>query len=103
VRGFADPDLRVMWCDGLVPEQYDLRSAEPRITGRAYFGASGQEPCRFTLLVGDSVSATAHLDWVSLLPDEGVTGWLTPRPTEQRLIVAPLCQDRQDPRPAHAS
>jgi len=41
-RGFADHALRSYWCDGLIPEEYDLVGAERRITGVAFCGRSGQ-------------------------------------------------------------
>jgi hypothetical protein len=41
-KGFADRGLRLHWCDGLLPEQYDLAGAERRITGVALCGRSGQ-------------------------------------------------------------
>jgi len=47
--GFADRQLRFYWCDGLVPDDYDLTGAEPHVSGVAYCGQSGQERWRFTL------------------------------------------------------
>ena len=41
--GFADRQLRHYWCDGLVPEEYDLAGAEPHINGVAY-GPGGELP-----------------------------------------------------------
>jgi hypothetical protein len=42
--GFADRQLPYHWCDGLVPEEYDLAGTEPQIRGVAWCGPSGQEP-----------------------------------------------------------
>ncbi len=40
--GFADRRLRYYWCDGLVPEEYDLTSAERQISGVAWCGQAGR-------------------------------------------------------------
>jgi hypothetical protein len=94
--GFKDGDLRANWCDGLVPDEYDLRSGQPAIRGMAYCGHSGQERWRFTLLLGDDVGSRPDIDWTSLLPADDVTGWLTPRLRDRVLILDPLaaCPDR---------
>jgi hypothetical protein len=89
-RGFEDARLRFIWCDGLIPEEYDLRADEPCVRGRAYCGMSGQEIWQFTLLIGASVNSPAQIDWPSLLPADDVTGWLTPHLRERTLILDPL-------------
>lgn len=76
--GFADRRMRHYWCDGLVPEEYDLADAEPQIRGLAWCGPSGQEPWRFTLEVGRETVAGGRIDWATLLPDDELTGWLVP-------------------------
>jgi hypothetical protein len=93
--GFEDRLLRNYWCDGLVPDEYDLQSDEPCIRGRAYCGQSGQERWRFTLLIGNSVGSPADIHWPSLLPADDVTGWLSPLPRDRVLILDPLsaCRD----------
>ena len=55
--GFEDGLLRRHWCDGLVPDLYDLQAEEPCIRGLAYCGRSGQERWRFTLLIGASAGS----------------------------------------------
>ena len=83
--GFEDQHLRSLWCDGLVPEEYDLRSERPCIRGTAYCGQTGQDRWRFTLLV----DVRGTIDWGALLPSEAVTGWLSVHPRERALIVDP--------------
>jgi hypothetical protein len=83
--GFEDQQLRSLWCDGLVPEEYDLRCDRPCIRGTAYCGQTGQDRWRFTLLVSDR----GTIDWSALLPSESVTGWLSVHPRERALIVDP--------------
>jgi hypothetical protein len=87
--GFEDRHLRSMWCDGLVPEVYDLQAEQPCIQGLAFCGKSGQERWRFTLLLGTNVTSPEQIDWQSLLPAGDVTGWLSPHPRERTLILDP--------------
>ena len=82
--GFADRQLRSCWCDGLIPEEYDLAGTEPRISGVAFCGPSGQERWRFTLVVGKEAASPRQVDWSALLPSDRLTGWLADtRPPEQ--------------------
>jgi len=87
--GFEDKGLRSHWCDGLIPEHYDLQAEEPGVRGTAFCGQSGQERWRFVLLIGSSANSPAEVDWSSLLPPEDVTGWLSPHRHERTLIIDP--------------
>lgn len=90
--GFADLRLRFYWCDGLVPEDYELASAEPRISGAAWIGQKGQarqEPWRFSLVVGLEGASPGQIDWSTLLPRDRLTGWLTPDPQKKTLRIDP--------------
>ena len=87
--GFEDQVLRSLWCDGLVPEEYDLRADTPCIRGTAYCGQSGQDRWRFTLLLGLPGQRDRQIDWSALLPAEELTGWLSVHPRERALIVDP--------------
>jgi hypothetical protein len=87
--GFEDKGLRSHWCDGLIPEEYDLQADEPCIRGIAFCGPNGQERWRFTLLVGSRADAPAEIDWTALLPADDVTGWLSPHRRDWRLIIDP--------------
>ncbi|GIH03871.1 hypothetical protein Rhe02_19380 [Rhizocola hellebori] len=78
-----------MWCDGLIPEIYDLQGDPPGVHGRAYCGPSGQEHWQFTLLIGDGVNTAEDIDWLSLLPPAEVTGWLSPHIRDRRLVIEP--------------
>ena len=88
--GFEDPHLRYMWCDGLIPDEYDLHADEPCIRGLAYCGHGGQERWRFTLRLGTNVTSREQIDWQSLRPASDVTGWLSPHPHERMLILDPF-------------
>jgi hypothetical protein len=87
--GFEDRILRNLWCDGLIPEEYDLQADGPRIRGTARCGPSGQDLWEFTLLIGSGATAPANIDWSSLLPPDDVTGWLSPHLREERLVIDP--------------
>ena len=87
--GFADRQLRHYWCDGLVPDHYDLTGAEPHVSGVAYCGQSGQERWRFTLLADQAAASALQLDWSDLLPGKQLTGWLTPDPQNKALRINP--------------
>jgi hypothetical protein len=71
--GFEDRHLRAIWCDGLVPDEYEFHGAQPRIQGRAWCGPSGQERWTFTLLLDPAVDTRDTIDWATLLPGEHVT------------------------------
>ena len=89
--GFEDKLLRSLWCDGLVPEEYDLRANKPCIRGTAYCGQSGQDRWRFMLLLGERTAGerAPQIDWSALLPGEDLTGWLSVHARERILVVDP--------------
>jgi hypothetical protein len=89
--GFADLRLRYHWCDGLIPEEYELTSVEPHIRGVAYCGQRGgtQERWRFALGVGQRVAYARQIDWSILLPSDYLTGWLTADVQNKTLHIDP--------------
>lgn len=87
---FAERHLRYIWCDGIFPEEYDLAGGEPRIQGEALCGSTGQELWRFTLVVGQDAASREQIDWSALMPDDRLTGWLTPDPEKKTLRIDPL-------------
>jgi hypothetical protein len=91
LHGFEDNGLRHYWCDGLVPEEYDLLG-EPRcIRGRAWIGQGRrQEQWNFTLLTTPPVMDRREIDWAAVLPGDALTGWLTPDLQRKTLKIDPL-------------
>ena len=87
--GFADSQRRSCWCDGLIPEEYDLTGTEPRISGVVFCGQSGQERWRFTLVVAQEAASPRQIDWSALLPSDRLTGWLTPDHQNKTLRIDP--------------
>jgi hypothetical protein len=89
-QGFADRSQRFYWCDGLLPEEYDLAGGERRITGVALCGHSGQERWQFTLVLSPETKSRDQINWSALLPSDRLTGWLTPDPQNKTLRLEPL-------------
>lgn len=86
----VDQQLRSLWCDGFLPEQYLLDDNRPRVTGRAWICKGlRQEEWEFTFLLPKSVSSLNDVDWASLLPPENVTRWLSLNLTENRIEIDP--------------
>ncbi len=88
--GSVDSRLRFCWCDGLVPEEYDLAGGERRIEGRAWCGQGGQERWRFTLVLGQNAESREQIDWSALLPGAQLGSWLTPDPQKRTLRIDSL-------------
>ncbi|GIF72649.1 hypothetical protein [Asanoa siamensis] len=86
-RGFTDKDLRQFWCDGFVPEEYDLLAERPCIRGMAWCGPTGQDTWTFVLFLNPTVRHRDEIDWATLLPSDESTGWLTPDPTSRSLTI----------------
>jgi hypothetical protein len=81
---------RAMWCDGLVPQRFDLDGPQPSITGLAYCGHGRPDDWEFVFLLPPETARTrAAIDWASLMPAAGTTGWLSPHPDEKRLVIDP--------------
>ncbi|WP_127501969.1 hypothetical protein [Actinoplanes solisilvae] len=87
--GFDDKQLRWFWCDGLIPEEYDLAGSAPSIRGRAWCGADGQDRWRFTLILAPGTGTRERIDWPALLPGDRLTGWLSPDPEARTMIIDP--------------
>jgi hypothetical protein len=41
-------------------------------------------------MLGPTMRSRADLDWAALLPDDRLTGWLSPHPDEKRMTIDPL-------------
>jgi hypothetical protein len=75
--GLPERRYQYFWCDGFLPSQYLLEDARPRITGKAWIcNGPAQDEWDFALLLPRPFGAREEIDWVSLLPPEGVTRWM---------------------------
>jgi hypothetical protein len=82
--------LRFLWCDGFIPDQYILVGPSPRITGKAWIGnGRTQELWEFTLFLNYTVGSRSDIEWDTLLPPENVTHWLAIDPHRKRLEIEP--------------
>ena len=88
--GMPEDHWRYFWCDGLIPERYDLDDPTPRISGRAWVcNGRRQAEWEFTLHLPQPVRSREEIEWASLLPPEGVTRWLALDLRGRRLQVEP--------------
>lgn len=88
--GMADKRLQYLWCDGLVPGEYQLNEDSPRITGRAWIGNGPRESeWEFTLLLPVLFRSREEIDWASLLPPEEVTRWLSVNQAGRKIEIEP--------------
>ncbi|MEV4312149.1 hypothetical protein [Actinocrispum sp. NPDC049592] len=80
-----------MWCDGFVPEVYDLDSPLPCVRGRAWigYGPSKQDPYEFTLILPRGLRSKDDIDWAALMPADDMTGWLTYSREWKTLVIYP--------------
>src|SRR5262245_32409775 len=78
-EGLRENHLRFRWCDGFVPEKYELNSPLPRITGRACIvnGQHSWKKWEFTLQLRGPVASQSEINWESLLPPGDVTRWMS--------------------------
>ena len=89
--GFAERDIRRLWCDGFVPVQFVLDDQSPRILGHAWMGLGRgtQEKWEFTLLRGRSPNSREEIRWDTILPRDNVTRWLTVDLHDKYLVIEP--------------
>lgn len=76
--GMAERDFRRMWCDGFNPEMYELDKEPPCIRGVAWIGAApNQASWTFRLLLNRHYNTVDEIDWLSLLPADNRTRWMS--------------------------
>jgi len=97
MRGNAN-DLRSFWCDGIVPAQYGVKEANPRITGLAWIvRGQNQEAWEFTLFLPHSCASREEIVWQTLLPPEHVTKWIALDIKAKRIQFEPLAAMPDEP------
>ncbi len=96
--GMSENQLRCLWCDGFIPEQFHLAGPSPRITGRAWIGKGrSQEQWEFTLVLNHPVNSRSEIEWQALLPADNVTHWLAVDPTRKRIEIEPSAATADPP------
>lgn len=78
LAGMEDKQLRALWCDGIVPQQFLLEEDVPRVVGYAWMatGSRKQDQWEFVLFLPHPVASEEAVEWSSLLPPDGATDWL---------------------------
>lgn len=62
--GMPDRRLRSWWCDGFIPEEYELRGPTPRISGYAWICKGRiQEKWSFTLFLKEPAASRDTITW----------------------------------------
>ena len=79
IEGLKQPSLRRYWCDGFIPDQYEINEPSPHISGYVWMGVGPrhQEEWEFDLLLPGPVESRVNIVWSTLLPPPNVTRWLT--------------------------
>jgi hypothetical protein len=90
LAGMPEKWQRRYWCDGFLPETYELDSDSPRISGRVWL-VDGQEQSEwsFLLLLPRRYRSPEIVDWGGLLPPENVTRWLAINPRRRLIEIEP--------------
>jgi hypothetical protein len=101
IAGLSGDEFRGVWCDGFIPDTFDITGGQPMVRGRVWLARSGyrgtQEEWRFTLLLPESVRGEEDVDWAAILPPDDVTGWLSLDTSRRVMKVNPAAAypDRQ--------
>lgn len=66
--GLTDQRLRYYWCDGLIPEGYDLASAEPASAAPPTAGNAANQPGAVAVHRGPRPAGAPQINWPALLP-----------------------------------
>ena len=76
------PAAPALWCDGLIPEHWQLDSKPPAVSGTAWFGglpgkhpAAYQEDWVFVLEIHHDVKARESILWSNLFPETTARNW----------------------------
>ena len=90
LAGMSENHLRFRWCDGFIPQQYQLEAPSPCITGRVWIcDGQKQEEWEFTLLLRPPVGSPSEINWSSLLPAENESHWMTVDLALKRIEIQP--------------
>jgi len=88
IDGLKAQEFRGYWCDGFIPDSFDMEHA--RISGLVWMGIGGknQESWHFSFHF-ENVCRREEIDWASLLPGENVTGWLSMNIHRKTMKITP--------------
>ena len=94
LAGVRQQELRGMWCDGFIPEEFAVVGQRCRMTGRVWvaWGGRRQECWTFALLLGGRTLGRDRVDWPAVLPAEDRTGWLSLDFNTKFMTIRPSAQ-----------
>jgi hypothetical protein len=77
LAGMRAPEIQQWWCDGFIPDGFVVVGRRCRVRGNVWM-ASGprQELWDFVVHLGPE-RPRDQVEWVTLLPADDVTGWLS--------------------------
>ena len=78
LAGMRQRELRSLWCDGFIPDVFEVVGQRCRISGEVWmaFDQERQELWDFVVYLGPA-RPREQIDWAALLPAEDLTGWLS--------------------------
>jgi hypothetical protein len=78
LAGMRQRELQGWWCDGFIPDAFDVVGKRCRITGKAWMalGRERQELWDFVVHLGPA-RPREQIDRAAMLPPDDVTGWLS--------------------------
>jgi hypothetical protein len=75
--GMSDRRFAELWCDGVIPEIYQIHEEPPMILGRAWIcRGPRQSEWKFQLFLPRQFRAIDEIDWNELLPSSDMTKWI---------------------------
>jgi hypothetical protein len=100
--GMAERKFRRLWCDGFLPEVYELDLEPPCIRGTAWIGESPKQgPWTFRLILNRRYRSVDEIEWPSLLPKYNFTRWISVDCHHNHIEIEPsvAVPDLEVPRP----
>src|SRR3954454_4228033 len=91
LSGMRQRELRGWWCDGFIPDVFEIVGQRCRIVGKVWMalGKERQERWDFMLHLGPA-GPCEQIDWATMLPAEDWTGWLSLDSETKFMKVNPL-------------
>ena len=77
LAGMREKSLWRLWCDGFIPEDFEVIGQRCRMSGRVWMGLGNRDQACWTFVLHlGAATPRESIDWASKLPGENATGWL---------------------------
>ena len=79
LAGMRGRELQEWWCDGFIPDAFEVVGERCRIVGRVWMvfeKSHSEELWDFALYLGPA-RPRDQIEWATLLPAKDLTGWLS--------------------------